>query len=81
MKIYVRIFPIAGLFDATQELEVKLIEGRLSELMNSLNQSLGADLLDKDILILHNGHSLDIKSDTLFSDGDQIWIIHCLSGG
>ena len=81
MKIYTRIFPIAGLLDATQELEVTLTEGSPGELMKSLNQLLDTDLCDKDILILHNGQSLDIKSNTLLSDEDQIWVINCLSGG
>jgi len=79
MKIYTRIFPIAGLFDATQELEITLTEGSPGKLMKSLNQLLDTDLDDKDVIILRNGQSLDIN--TPLSDEDQIWVIHCLSGG
>ena len=81
MKIYIRVFPIADLFDATQELEVTLSEGSLGELMTSLNQLIGTDLFDENIMILHNGHNLDKKSDTQLSDEDHIWVMPYLSGG
>ena len=58
MKIIVKIFPIAGISDAAQEMEVTLTEGNLSEAIAYLNQRFNTDMLDDSIMILHNGRAL-----------------------
>jgi len=81
MIVNVKIYPIAGLNDSAKEKEVTLSEGRLSELLVILNQQLGDDLCKYGIMILNNGHSLDIDAEATLTDGDKIWVMPHLSGG
>jgi len=81
MKVSVKVFPIAGVSDATQELEVTLSEGNLSELVAFLQQRFSVDPHDESIMILHNGQALDSYADVILSEGDRLWMMPCLSGG
>ena len=81
MKIQVRIFPIAGLCDKTEEHEIPLEDGSLNGLMARLRELLGADLSGNEkLMFLHNGYALDIEK-TVFRDGDKLWLLPRLSGG
>ena len=81
MKVSVKVFPIAGVSDAAQELDVTLSEGNLSELIAILQQRFSVDPHDERIMILHNGQAIDSYADEILSDGDRIWMMPCLSGG
>jgi len=81
MKIYVKIFPIAGVSDAAQEMEVTLAEGKLSELITLLQNRIGSDLSERSIMLLHNGQSLNIDDDVILTEGDRVWAMPRLSGG
>ena len=81
MRVNVKVYPIAGVSDATQEMEVALTEGNLNELMTLLQERLGAGLCEKSVMILYNGQALDLKADVVFSNGDQLWVMPCISGG
>ena len=81
MKINVKIYPIAGLNEATQVMDAALDEGNLSELVTFLCRQLGADLREYGVMILNNGQSLDIESNVILNDGDNIWVMPRLSGG
>ena len=81
MIVNVKIYPIAGLNDSAKEKEVTLSEGCLSELLTILGQKLGDDLRNHGVMILNNGHSLDIDEEATLTDGDKIWVMPRLSGG
>ena len=81
MKVSVKVFPITGVSDAAQELEITLSEGNLSELIAILQLRFRVDPHDESIMILHNGQALDSYADVILSNGDQLWMMPCLSGG
>ena len=81
MKVSVKVFPIAGVSDAAQELEVTLSGEKLSELIAFLQQRFSVDPRDESIMILHNGQALDSYVDVILSEGDRLWMMPCLSGG
>ena len=81
MNVIVKVFPIAGLSDETQEMAVTLSDGNLCELIALIQKRLDADLRVSNIMILHNGHSIDIDNDTALENGDRVWLMPRLSGG
>ena len=87
MKIHVRIFPVAGLCDKTQELDILLEHGNLNGILAYLKEQLFQERMAADpgsiekLMFLHNGHALDRKKDTVFKDGDELWLLPQLSGG
>jgi len=80
-KVKIKVFPLADVTDTAFETELTLTEGSLYECMTYLNKHFGTELREKEIMILHNGHSLDIHMDAEVNDGDQVWVMPCLSGG
>ena len=82
IKVRVRIFPIAGVCNSTLDIEIELEEGNLYELMKRLQDRLGlAANVPETLMLLHNGHSLDINKAAQFLNGDQLWLMPRLSGG
>jgi len=82
MKIYVKLFPIPGICEASREMEFNLNEGTPDELLICVQEEAGADPLPVDILMfLLNGRVADINEKTRFSDGDRLWILPQIEGG
>jgi len=82
MKIYVKMFPIAGICDAAREMEITIREGNLNELLICLQDQTGAASLPLEtLMLLHNGRGVDIHENMQFSDGDRLWILPQISGG
>ena len=81
MKIYVKMFPIAGICDSSREMVFSLAEGNLNELLPYLQKQAGAPLPLEKLLFLHNGRGLDIHENKQFSDGDRLWVLPMISGG
>jgi molybdopterin converting factor small subunit len=82
MKVQVKIFPIAGLCDKKQELEIPLAEGSMGELEAYFEERLGVNLRAiKSLMFLHNGRSIDERENVVFSDGDLLWLLPQISGG
>ena len=81
MNISVKIFPIANLCDSKQEFEAALAEGALSELLVHLNERFGADFRRGDVMLLHNGRSIDLNAEAKLQNGDKVWLMPHLSGG
>ena len=90
MKVRVRIFPVAGLCDHSQELELDLQEGSFGEALAHLEGRLGVNLAgssgdnpgkQETFMFLLNGRALDMFKDTVLCDGDQLWLLPRLSGG
>ena len=81
MTVQLKIFPIAGLCDATQEISVPLSEGNLNELMTHIRKKLNADPSDNAIMFLHNGRGLESSEEAVLLDGDQMWLLPRISGG
>ena len=82
MKVYIKIFPIAGLFNKRQELEIALENGGLNETLALLEEKLGVNFREiKTLMFLLNGYRLDDKKEVAFREGDQLWLLPLLSGG
>ena len=76
------MFPIAGISDASWEMELVLCEGSLDELLNGLQKEAGAAPLPLETLMfLLNGQGLDIHENVQFRDGDRLWVLPHISGG
>ena len=84
MKVHVKVFPIAGVNDQSQKIEILLGEGSLSEALMHLQERLcpgsNPGKLEK-LMFLHNGRYLDRHKDAVFQDGDELWLLPLLSGG
>ena len=82
IHVHVIVYPIAGLCDVTRELDVALDEGGFRELSARLREQFGVTFREiKEIMFLHNGCGLDISEDTVFKDGDQLWLMPKILGG
>jgi len=81
MNVNVKIFPIAGLNESTQVMDITLNEGSPGELLEILSGRLGADPRERSIMVLVNGQCIDVESDVVLSNGDMIWLMPRLSGG
>ena len=81
MKVHIKIFPIVGICDQSQKLELPLEEGNLSEALALLEGRLGMNCKIETLMFLHNGRALDCRKDAVFQDGDQLWLMPLLSGG
>jgi len=81
MNIQVSIFPISGVCSSKQEFSISLSDGKLSELIAILHERFDADLRRDDIMLLHNGSSIDLKGEAEFSEGDRVWFMSHLTGG
>jgi len=82
MNVHIKIFPIAGLNDRKQELEITLEKGNLNEALNRLREQTGVNFGEmKTLMFLHNGKALDKHEDNVFREGDQLWLLPVLSGG
>jgi len=82
MKVNIKIFPIAGLFNKKQELEIALENGDLNEALTRLQELLGVNFREnKTLMYLHNGYKLESQNDAVFQEGDQLWLLPILSGG
>lgn|GEM_PF-4713274 len=80
-KVKIKVFPLADVTDTSFETELTLSEGSLYECMTYLNEQFNTELREKEIMILHNGRSLDIYADAVIAEGDQVWVLPRLSGG
>ena len=83
MTVHIKLFPIAGICNQSQEMELALEEGKLGEALTKLYERLGVDLdvkLEK-LMLLHNGRALDMRKNVVFQDGDRLWLLPLLSGG
>ena len=84
MKVHIKIFPIAGLCNQSQKMELLLADGSFKEVLMLLQERLSLDKsLDNSgkLMFLHNGRNLDTRKDTVFKDGDQLWLLPLISGG
>ena len=82
MKVFVKVFPTAGLCDETRKLEIALEEGNMSELQTHLQERLDANPNKiEELMFVHNGRAMDKRKDVFFQDGDQLWLMPMLSGG
>ena len=81
MNINVSIFPISGVCNTKQEFDIELGEGKLSELLALLQERFDADFNRGDIMLLHNGCSIDLNEEATFSQGDKAWFMPHLTGG
>ena len=82
MKVQVKVFPITGLCNQSQKLELALGNGNFSEVLTLLAEKLGVsfDKFEK-LMFLHNGRGLDRKKDVVLCDGDELWLLPLISGG
>jgi sulfur carrier protein ThiS len=77
-----KVFPNTGLCNKAEELEIALEEGSWNELIEFLQNWSGTDLNEiQNLMFLNNGHALDRHSDTVFADGDKLWLMSQISGG
>ena len=83
MTVHIKLFPIAGVCNQSQELELILEEGKLGEVLANLHERLGVNLAVKleKLMLLHNGCALGNRKDVAFQDGDRLWLLPLLSGG
>ena len=82
MKIYVKIFPIAGICEASREMEFSLSDGNLNELLKCIREEMSTAPLPLDTLMfLLNGRGLDLNENVQFHDEDRLWILPLISGG
>ena len=82
MKVFIKVFPSAGVCDQTQKLEIALKDGSMGELRMSLQERLGVNPGKiEELMFVHNGRALDRRKETVFGDGDQLWLLPMLSGG
>ena len=82
MTVDVKIFPIAGLCNKKQELQIALEEGNMGELRRLLPERLGVNLPGPEaFMFLYNGRALRQQEDVFFQDGDQLWLLPQISGG
>jgi len=82
MKVFVKIYPITGVCTVTQEVEVELHDGVLSELPERLQEQLGVDAIPVETLMfLRGGAALDVRTQVQLHDGDRLWVLPHISGG
>ena len=88
MMIFIKVFPIVGVCDQSQELEIPFENSKMSEVLTHLEKRVGFKLADKyeKLMLLHNGQVLDIdvlkrSQEVVFEDGDKLWLLPLLSGG
>ena len=84
MNIHVKIFPIAGLCNQSQDLELALENGSLDELLVRIQKRLDTDTdlrKTETLMFLYNGRVLDKHKDVVLSDGGELWLLPLLSGG
>ena len=82
MKIYVKMFPIAGICEAAREMELELGEGNLDELLIFVREHAGVtDLPLETLMFLLNGRGIDIQENVQFRDGDHLWLLPKIYGG
>ena len=81
MKVFVKIYPVAGLNDMTHEVDIELTEGNLSELLARIKEHLSVDLNESAVMLLINGRGHNMDKELSFNEGDAIWLLPKLSGG
>ena len=81
MKANIKVFPIAGLCEKSLKLEIALEKGTLDEIFEFLQGRFGENLKTETLMLMHNGRRLDLNNNTVFKDGDQLWLLPLLSGG
>ena len=82
MNVHVKIFPIAGLSEQRQEMELALEEGNMGELETLLFNRLGANPGNAEAyMFMLNGCGLDNWEEVVFRNGDQLWMLPQISGG
>ena len=81
MKVSVKVFPIAGLCDRRQELELALEGGSMGELEALLFERLGAAPKTKAFTFLLNGRGVGKRESVVLRDGDNLWLLPQISGG
>ena len=86
MKIHVKVFPIAGLFEQRRELDISLENGGMGELAPLLERELGVNpglrlYKNESLMFLHNGRRLDETENIVLCDGDLLWLLPQISGG
>ena len=81
MNVYIKIFPIAGLCDETRKLELTLEEGSMSEVLTNLREQFNVNPKIEELMFLHNGRALNRHKNTVFRNGDELWLLPMLSGG
>jgi len=81
MNISLKIFPISDLNNSTTEMVVELTDGKLSEVLDWVEQKWEVNPYECAIMVLCNGQSLDLEADFDLSENDKVWIMPRLSGG
>ena len=81
MNVHIKIFPIAGLCDETRKLELTLEEGSMNELLTNLREQFNVNPKIEELMFLHNGRALNRRKNTVFRNGDELWLLPMLSGG
>ena len=82
MKVQVSVFPIAGLCNEKQEIELAMEEGNMGELETLLFNRLGVKLQKAEALMfMLNGRGLGRDEEVVFCDGDKLWLLPQISGG
>ena len=88
MMIFLKVFPIVGVCDQSQELEIAFEKNKMNEVLTHLEERVGFSLADKfeKLMLLHNGQVLDKdvlnrSKEVVFEDGDRLWLLPLLSGG
>ena len=86
LRVNVKIFPIAGLCEQRQDIELVLEEGSMNELEMLLFRKLNVNPGNVEAyMFLHNGRGLcsspDKYKDVVFQNGDQLWLLPQISGG
>ena len=82
MTVHIKVFPIAGVCDQSQKLDISLEQGNLTEALSLLEVRLGVCFSKPEkLMLMHNGRGLDRRKNTVLEDGDQLWLLPLLSGG
>ena len=82
LRVHIKVFPIAGLCEQRQEIELALEEGSMTEMETLLFKRLEVNPGNIEAyMFLHNGRGLDNDKDVVFRDGDQLWLLPQISGG
>ena len=82
MNVHIKVFPITGLSEQRQEMELTLEEGNMGELKSLLFDRLGRKPDNSQAyMFLLNGCGMEDWEKAAFRDGDRLWMLPQISGG